>query len=119
MDKLELDARVARLERRVGLLWAGFLLAVAGVVDAVGGAVPVLVDGGIRSGVDVVRALALGAAAVLVGRPYLWGLAAGGEEGACEVIDALVADTARTLVLMGVATPAEVARYHVAPRAWD
>jgi isopentenyl diphosphate isomerase/L-lactate dehydrogenase-like FMN-dependent dehydrogenase len=94
-------------------------VALVEVVEAVGGAVPVLVDGGIRNGADVVRALAMGADAVLVGRPYLWGLAAGGEEGVREVLGALVADTARTLVLMGAASPAEVARYHVRPRAWD
>jgi 4-hydroxymandelate oxidase len=89
------------------------------VVSAVDGRVPVLVDGGIRSGADVVRALALGAAAVLVGRPYLWGLATGGEPGVREVLDSLIADTARTLALIGAPTPADVAPYHVRPRAWE
>ena len=51
------------------------------IVDAVGGELEILLDSGVRSGADVVKALALGADAVLVGRPYLWGLAAGGEDG--------------------------------------
>jgi 4-hydroxymandelate oxidase len=89
------------------------------VAAAIAGRVPVLVDGGIRSGADIVRALALGADAVLVARPYLWGLAAGGERGVAEVLDALIADTARTLALIGAATPAEVTPYHVRPRGWD
>src|SRR5205823_9627770 len=57
------------------------------VVAAVAGAVPVLVDGGIRSGVDVLRAIAIGATAVGVGRPVLWGLAAAGSAGVSSVLD--------------------------------
>jgi len=82
------------------------------------GRLPVLVDGGIRSGVDVVRALALGADAVLVGRPYLWALAAGGCDGVRAALTALVTDTARSLVLVGAATPAEVTAAHARLRGW-
>ena len=90
------------------------------VVAAVAGAVPVLVDGGIRSGADIVRALACGADAVLIGRPYLWGLAAGGgEAGVREVLDALTADLARTLALVGAASCADVSGEHVRARGWD
>jgi hypothetical protein len=78
------------------------------VVAELEGRLPVLVDGGIRSGGDVVRALALGADAVMVGRPYLWGLAAGGEPGVLAALEALVTDTATTLALVGAATPAHV-----------
>jgi 4-hydroxymandelate oxidase len=87
------------------------------VAAAVGGRAPVLVDGGIRSGADVVRALALGADAVLVGRPYAWGLAAAGEEGVRDVLAALVEDTARTLAVLGAPTARNVARDHVSPLA--
>ena len=89
------------------------------VAAAVAGAVPVLVDGGIRSGADIVRALACGADAVLIGRPYLWGLACGGEAGVREVLDALTADLARTLALVGAPDCAGVSEAHVRPRAWD
>jgi isopentenyl diphosphate isomerase/L-lactate dehydrogenase-like FMN-dependent dehydrogenase len=78
------------------------------VAAEVAGRAPVLVDGGIRDGGDVVRALALGADAVLVGRPYVWGLATGGEAGVGAVLDALAADVARTLALVGCPTPADV-----------
>ena len=94
------------------------------VAATVAGRVPVLVDGGVRSGADVVRALALGASAVLVGRPYAWGLAAGGADGAGgeagvrEVLDALVADTARSLALVGAPTPADLTGDHVRLRGW-
>ncbi|NEW72933.1 pre-mycofactocin synthase MftD [Streptomyces rhizosphaericus] len=60
-----------------------------GIVDAVGGQVDVVLDGGIRRGGDVVKALALGARAVLVGRPYLWGMAANGETGVHNVLEVL------------------------------
>jgi 4-hydroxymandelate oxidase len=89
------------------------------VAAAVAGAVPVLVDGGIRSGADIVRALACGADAVLIGRPYLWGLACDGEAGVRSVIDALVEDLARTLVLIGADNCAAVTPAHVRARSWD
>jgi isopentenyl diphosphate isomerase/L-lactate dehydrogenase-like FMN-dependent dehydrogenase len=82
-------------------------------VDAVAGRVPVLVDGGIRRGVDVAIALALGADAVLVGRPALWGLAAGGEQGARRVLELLRHELELTLALCGCASPAELTRAHV------
>jgi len=100
-------------------------VAVREVAAAVGAQVPVLVDGGIRSGADVVRALALGASAVLVGRPYVWGLAAGGPDGAGgepgvrAVLDALIDDTARALALVGVTRCADVTPDHVRLRGWD
>ncbi|MCW3041297.1 MAG: alpha-hydroxy-acid oxidizing enzyme [Solirubrobacterales bacterium] len=91
-------------------------VALPDVVAAVDGAVPVLVDGGIRDGGDVVRALALGARAVLIGRPYLWGLAAAGGPGVAQVLDAFTQDTARALTLLGVAGPEDVRAAHVRPR---
>jgi lactate 2-monooxygenase len=68
---------------------------------AVGGEAVVLVDGGIRSGADVVKAMALGADAVLVGRPYVYALAVGGEAGVAALIEQLAAETDLTLALMG------------------
>ena len=62
---------------------------------------PVLVDGGIRDGADVLRALALGADAVLIGRPYAWGLACDGEAGVRAVLDALHADLRCAMALAG------------------
>jgi lactate 2-monooxygenase len=84
--------------------------ALPGVVEAVGGRVPVLLDSGIRSGADVFRALALGASAVGLGRPYVWGLAAGGEAGVREVIRNLRADFDLTLGLAGCASVTEIGR---------
>ncbi|HSR94564.1 MAG TPA: alpha-hydroxy acid oxidase [Solirubrobacterales bacterium] len=83
------------------------------VVDAVEGRGAVLVDGGIRRGVDVAIALALGADAVLVGRPALWGLAAGGEEGARRVLGLLREELELTLALCGCASPVELTRAHL------
>jgi len=83
------------------------------VVEAVAGRIPVLVDGGIRRGVDVAVALALGADAVLVGRPALWGLAAGGEEGAVRVLELLRSELELTLALCGCASPNELGGAHV------
>jgi heme/flavin dehydrogenase (mycofactocin system) len=75
--------------------------ALPAVVDAVGSEVEVLLDGGIRRGSDVVKALALGARAVLIGRAYLWGLAAGGEAGVRNVLDILRAGIEETLAGVG------------------
>jgi len=83
------------------------------VVDAVEGRAAVLVDGGIRRGVDIAIALALGADAVLVGRPALWGLAAGGEAGARSVLELLREELELTLALCGCASPAELSRVHL------
>lgn len=85
------------------------------VVDAVAGEIPVLVDGGIRRGADVVRALALGADAVLIGRPYLWGLALGGEAGVAYVLDTLDAELERVLALLGCDSAASLDRSRLAP----
>jgi 4-hydroxymandelate oxidase len=83
------------------------------VAAAVEGRGAVLVDGGIRRGVDVAIALALGADAVLVGRPALWGLATAGEAGARRVLELLREELELTLVLCGCASPAELGRGHV------
>ncbi|MBI5104561.1 MAG: alpha-hydroxy-acid oxidizing protein [Solirubrobacterales bacterium] len=84
------------------------------VVQEVGGEVEVLVDGGVRRGTDVLVALALGARAVLVGRPALWGLAWDGEAGARRVLGMLQEELALGLTLLGAPTPAGVTRAHVA-----
>lgn len=73
------------------------------VVAAVGGDAEVYVDGGVRRGTDVLRALALGARAVFVGRPTLWGLTTGGADGVREVIDGLTAELAHAMALAGAA----------------
>jgi len=83
------------------------------VVDAVAGRATVLVDGGIRRGTDVAIALALGADAVLIGRPALWGLAAAGEAGAGRVLELLRAELELVLALCGCTSPAELGRAHV------
>lgn len=82
--------------------------ALADVVAAVGGRVPVLVDGGIRSGTDALVALALGADAVLVGRPVLWALAAGGAAAVTAVLDELAGDLRHVLALAGAPSPADL-----------
>jgi isopentenyl diphosphate isomerase/L-lactate dehydrogenase-like FMN-dependent dehydrogenase len=83
------------------------------VVDAAGDRVEVLMDGGVRRGTDVLVALALGAKAVLVGRPILWGLACGGEAGALRVLELLKAEIELGMTLLGAATPADVRPDHV------
>ncbi len=71
------------------------------VVEAVNGAVDVLVDGGIRRGTDILKALALGAKGVLLGRPLLWGLAVGGEAGVGQVLDLLLTEFDLAMALCG------------------
>jgi 4-hydroxymandelate oxidase len=77
------------------------------VVAAVGGRAEVYVDGGIRRGTDILKALALGARAVLVGRPVLWGLAVGGADGVRDVLAHLRQELVRSMALCGVASIAE------------
>jgi (S)-mandelate dehydrogenase len=72
------------------------------IVDSAGDQLKVFVDGGFNSGADVVKALALGAHGVMIGRPILYGLAAAGERGASAVLRALIEDVARTCALMGI-----------------
>lgn len=84
-----------------------------GIVDAVGDRVEVLADGGIRRGADVVKAVALGARAVLVGRAYIWGLAASGEAGVDRVLKLLHDGIGRTLTLLGCPSVAELDRSYV------
>lgn len=80
----------------------------APIVEAVEGRVPVMVDGGIRSGVDALRGLALGADLVGVGRPVLWGLAARGEAGVTEVLATLTDELAQAMASAGATSPAQV-----------
>jgi 4-hydroxymandelate oxidase len=82
--------------------------ALPGVVAAVAGRIPVLFDGGVRRGTDVLKALALGAAAVLVGRPILWGLAVGGAEGAARVLEILQNELSMAMALSGCAGIADI-----------
>jgi L-lactate dehydrogenase (cytochrome) len=85
--------------------------------DAVGGDAEVWIDGGIRSGADIVAALAMGADACLVGRAYLYGLMAGGEEGVQRVVDILRAEIVRTMQLLGVGSVADLTRDHAILRS--
>ncbi|KQY54266.1 alpha-hydroxy acid oxidase [Nocardioides sp. Root140] len=89
--------------------------ALPAVVERVGGRVPVFLDGGVRRGTDVVKALALGATAVGIGRPYVYGLAARGQEGVEHVLEIFRDEIVRTLTLMGVADVASLDRSHVQP----
>ena len=74
------------------------------IVDAVAGDIEIFVDGGIRRGTDVLTALAMGARAVLIGRPYLWGLAVDGERGVLRVLTLLRDDLALSMALAGTPT---------------
>ena len=77
-------------------------------MEAVGGRVPILLDSGVRGGADAFKALSLGARAVLIGRPYAYGLAIAGERGVREVIRNLVADFDLTMALAGCASIREL-----------
>jgi lactate 2-monooxygenase len=82
--------------------------ALPGIVEAVDGRVPVLLDSGVRGGADMFKALALGATAVCIGRPYLWGLAVAGESGVREVLRNFIADFDLTMGLAGCRSVAEI-----------
>jgi 4-hydroxymandelate oxidase len=86
------------------------------VVDAVGGKIPVMIDGGVRRGTDVFKALALGATAVGVGRPYLWGLGAFGQPGVEKVLDLLRAELELVMRQCGARSIGEIGRKAVVMR---
>ena len=90
--------------------------ALAEVVEAVAGRAPVLVDGGLRSGLDVLCALALGADAVLLGRPVLWALAAGGADGVRSCLEVVTLDLAHAMGLAGSRSLTEVGPDLLSPR---
>jgi L-lactate dehydrogenase (cytochrome) len=90
------------------------------VVKAVNGQTEILMDGGIRRGTDIVKALCLGARAVLCGRAYAYGLAAAGEAGVNRAIEILRTDLDRTMRLLGCASVAELDRSYVnVSQGWD
>jgi len=78
------------------------------IVDAVGSKMEILFDGGIRSGQDVMRALALGAKSCMIGRAYAYGLGAGGQAGVAKAIDVIAKELETTMGLCGVNTIAEI-----------
>ena len=92
--------------------------ALAPIAEAVAGRVDVLVDGGIRRGTDIVKALALGAGAVLIGRPVTWGLAVGGADGARHVLETLLAELDNALGLVGCPLAADLDASFVTPAPW-
>lgn len=92
--------------------------ALPAVVDAVGDEIDVLVDGGIQRGTDIIKALAYGARAVMVGRPVLWGLAAAGETGARAVLEILLRELDVALALVGVPRAIDLDRSVVQPAPW-
>ena len=95
------------------------LRALPEIVQVVGGSCDVLLDGGIRGGTDVLKALALGAQAVLIGRPWIYGLAAGGQRGVESVLELFRESLARNLTLLGCADVQEVSTEHVrVPAGW-
>jgi lactate 2-monooxygenase len=97
------DGAIASLEARCA------------IVESVGGDLPVLFDSGIRSGADVFKAIALGADAVLLGRPYLWGLALEGQSGVETVLRMLLAELDLTMVLCGCMTIDDLGRSTLVP----
>ena len=88
----------------------GAIDALAGISDRVGDKTTILFDSGIRRGADVFKAMAMGAKAVLLGRPYVYGLALGGEQGVFQVVANLLADIELTLGLAGCASWKDVTR---------
>ena len=89
--------------------------ALEAIVAAVAGRAEVILDGGVRRGSDIVKALALGAQAVALGRAYLWGLAAGGEAGVARALAILEAELTRTMALIGAPTVNDISRRFIRP----
>jgi L-lactate dehydrogenase (cytochrome) len=86
------------------------------IVDSVGGRAEIILDGGVRRGTDVVKALALGATACMIGRGYLYGLAAGGEAGVDRALALLRSEIERDLALLGCTSVRVLGRAHVSRR---
>lgn len=86
------------------------------IVDAVAGRAEVFLDSGVRDGIDVVTALATGARAVFLGRPFLYALAIGGEPGLRAAASSLIVETQRAMALLGTPTVDDIGRGHLAPR---
>jgi lactate 2-monooxygenase len=97
----------------------GSLDALPAIVEEVGDRMTILFDSGVRSGADIFKALALGAHAVLVGRPYVWGLAVGGQDGVEAVFKMLLAELDLTLALSGYTKPSELDRDSLARAPLD
>ena len=85
------------------------------IVDATAGRAEVYLDGGVRDGIDVVTALATGARAVFIGRPFLYALAIGGEPGLRAAASSLIVETRKAMALLGTPTVADIGRQHLAP----
>jgi 4-hydroxymandelate oxidase len=85
------------------------IAALPGIARAVGGRMPVLLDGGVRRGTDVLKALALGAQAVPIGRAYLWGLATDGQAGVARVLEMLRSELELAMALAGCRNTGEIA----------
>lgn len=94
----------------------GSLDALPGVMEAVGGSMPVLFDSGVRTGSDAFKALALGAQAVCIGRPYVYGLAIDGEQGVLDVMTNLMAEFELTMALAGCASLSDIHKDMLQPR---
>jgi isopentenyl diphosphate isomerase/L-lactate dehydrogenase-like FMN-dependent dehydrogenase len=90
--------------------------ALPAIVEAVGGRTEIMIDGGIRRGTDVLKALALGAKSCMIGRPFLWGLAAGGEAGITRALQMYRDEIDNAMALLGVRTLEEVGVAHIRPR---
>ena len=107
-----------RRATRADRTWAGTIEAPPEVVAEVGGRVPVFLDGGVRRGTDVFKALALGASGVGIGRPMLWGLGAFGQAGVDRVLEILQAELKLVMGNCGTRTIADITPAYVATPTW-
>ncbi|MCK9912128.1 alpha-hydroxy-acid oxidizing protein, partial [Microbacteriaceae bacterium K1510] len=80
------------------------------IIDIVRGRIPVLMDSGVRGGADIIKAIALGASAILIGRPYIYGLAVAGETGVRRIIENLLTDLNLTMANCGIRSIGELNR---------
>jgi isopentenyl diphosphate isomerase/L-lactate dehydrogenase-like FMN-dependent dehydrogenase len=94
----------------------GTLEALPEIVETINGRIPVLIDGGFRRGTDVFKALAIGASAICIGRPYIWGLSAFGAQGVARVLELMQAEFAITMKLAGTVSTRHISPMHVRRR---